>query len=145
MTFAPSLPHHIRGATFGLMAAMLFGISAPVSKVLLSDLPPLLLAALLYLGAGGDLLVVTPFAPRQKRNEAPLRRSDLPLLFGIVVTGGILGPYLMLAGLQRGSGLAGSLLLNLEAPFTMFSSASTLGVGRCSPPRSSSPSAYCSR
>ncbi len=115
-------PHRgaVRGAVYGLAAAMLFGISAPVSKMLLSDLPPLLLAALLYLGAGVALLVVTPFAPREKRNEAPLRRSDLPLLAGIVLTGGILGPYLMLVGLQRVSGLAGSLLLNLEAPFTMI-------------------------
>ncbi len=95
-TRAPSPQHHgtIRGAVYGLTAAMLFGISAPVSKVLLSDLPPLLLAALLYLGAGLALLVLTPLAPREKRNEAPLRRSDLPLLAGL--TGGILGPYLML-------------------------------------------------
>jgi drug/metabolite transporter (DMT)-like permease len=121
MVLASSHAHRgvIRGATYGLTAAMLFGISAPVSKVLLSDLPPLLLAALLYLGAGAALLAVTPFAPREQRNEAPLRRSDLRLLTGIVVTGGILGPYLMLVGLQRVSGLAGSLLLNLEAPFTI--------------------------
>ena len=44
-THVPSQRHRgaIRGAIYGLAAAMQFGISAPVSKVLFSDLPPLLL------------------------------------------------------------------------------------------------------
>lgn len=108
-----------RGALYGIAAAMLFGLSAPVSKRLLLDVPPLLLASLLYLGAGMGLVLAAPFAPRRERREAPLRRSDIPLLLGIIVTGGILGPLFMLLGLQRVSGLAGSLLLNLEAVFTM--------------------------
>ncbi len=120
MTVAPAHPGIGRGAAYGLMAALLFGISAPVSKLLLADLPPLLLAALLYLGAGVGLLAAVPFTPRERRREAPLRRADVPLMAAIVVTGGILGPYLMLMGLQRVSGLAGSLLLNLEAPFTIL-------------------------
>jgi len=110
----------VHGALYGIAAAMLFGLSAPVSKRLLLDVPPLLLASLLYLGAGIGLLVAAPFAPRRERHEAPLRRGDVPLLVGIIVTGGILGPLLMLLGLQRVSGLAGSLLLNLEAVFTML-------------------------
>lgn len=122
MTLTPPRPARgvIRGAVYGLLAAMLFGIGAPVSKLLLSDLPPLLLSALLYLGAALGLFAAAPFAPREPRNEAPLRRTEIPLLGGIIVAGGVLGPYLMLVGLQRVSGLAGSLLLNLEAPFTML-------------------------
>jgi len=110
----------VRGAIFGIVAAMLFGLSAPVSKRLLLDLPPLLLASLLYLGAGIGLVAAAPFAPRRERREAPVRGEDVPLLAGIIVTGGILGPLLMLLGLQRVSGVAGSLLLNLEAVFTML-------------------------
>jgi drug/metabolite transporter (DMT)-like permease len=109
-----------RGAIYGIAAAMLFGLSAPVSKRLLLDVPPLLLASLLYLGAGIGLVIAAPFAPRRERREAPLRRADVPYLAGIIVTGGIFGPLFMLLGLQRVSGLAGSLLLNLEAVFTML-------------------------
>jgi len=109
-----------RGALCGLAAAVLFGLSAPISKLLLTETPPLLLAALLYLGAALGLLFAAPFMPRQARREAPLRRSDLPLLAAVVVTGGIIGPVLMLTGLQRVSGLTGSLLLNLEAPLTVL-------------------------
>src|SRR5215210_8778608 len=96
------------GAVYGIAAAMLFGISAPMSKRLLADVPPLLLASLLYLGAGIGVTAAAPFAPRASRGEAPLRRADVYLLAGIIVTGGILGPLFMLLGLQRVSGVAGS-------------------------------------
>lgn len=107
----------VRGALFGLLAAALFGLSAPLSKRLLGQLAPQLLAGLLYVGAGLGLSVWRRLRPPAE--EAPLRRSDLGPLVGVVVAGGLLGPVLMLVGLTRVSGLVGSLLLNLEAPFTI--------------------------
>jgi drug/metabolite transporter (DMT)-like permease len=111
-----------RGIAAGLLAAALFGASAPVSKLLLPGLGPLLLAALLYLGAGAGLTLYRLLVPSavDPSREARLLRADALPLAGIIVTGGILGPVLMLAGLSRVSALAGSLLLNLEAPFTML-------------------------
>jgi len=52
--------------------------------------------------------------------ETPLQTADTGLLLGIILTGGLLGPILMLYGLQRISAVAGSLLLNLEAPLTII-------------------------
>src|SRR5947209_7355152 len=99
-----------------LVAAALFGASAPVAKRLLAEIAPSLLAALLYAGAG---LMALPFAARAwKRREAPLRASDLPLLAGVVAFGGVAGPLLLLYGLARTSATVASLLLNLEAVFT---------------------------
>jgi drug/metabolite transporter (DMT)-like permease len=106
-----------RGAIYGLSAALLFGASVPFAKLLLGGTAPLLLAALLYLGAGAALTLVGPLV---RRGEARLSRRDLPLLLGITVTGGVIGPICMLLGLSRVSGVAGALLLNLEAPFTML-------------------------
>src|SRR4051812_18801302 len=110
---------HARGAAFGLAAAALFGASAPLSKLLLPRAAPLALAALLYLGAGLGLAAfqLVRGTRRQRAQEAGLRRADVPLLAGVILFGGMLGPWLMLVGLTRVSGLAGSLLLNLEAPF----------------------------
>jgi drug/metabolite transporter (DMT)-like permease len=105
-----------RAALLALVAAALFGASAPVAKRLLAEVAPPLLAALLYAGAG---LMALPFASRAwRRREAPLRRADLPLLAGVVGFGGVAGPLLLLYGLERTSATLGALLLNLEAVFT---------------------------
>jgi drug/metabolite transporter (DMT)-like permease len=106
------------GYGVGLCAALLFGASAPISKALLEDIGPQLLAGLLYLGA---FLAVAPFLRGAgARREARLRRSDAPTLVVIIVTGGIAAPVLLMLGLERLSGVAGSLLLNLEGPLTLI-------------------------
>lgn len=107
-----------RGAAFGLGAAALFGLSAPLAKVLLAGVPPVLLAGLLYLGAAAGLWLHRLWQP--VTGEASLKLADASKLSGIVVAGGIVAPVLMLFGLARTTALAGSLLLNLEAPFTML-------------------------
>ena len=106
------------GAACGLFAAALFGISAPLAKLLLRELPPLLLSGLLYLGAGAALFLVEAI-PGARSGEPALKREDAPVLAGVVFFGGVLGPALLLFGLARVTGVTGALLLNLEAPFTM--------------------------
>jgi len=112
-----------KGALYGLTAALLAGVSAPISKLFLSDVSPLHIAGLLYPG-GGLGLVICEWGRRRwggaTVDEAPLRRADLPLLSGMVCLGGMVGPILMLSGLQRLSGVFGSLLLAMEAPFTIL-------------------------
>jgi drug/metabolite transporter (DMT)-like permease len=99
------------------MAALLFGASTPVAKLLVPGTGPLMLAGLLYVGAGLGLLTAAPF--RRSGVEAPIRRADLPGLVGVIVAGGVVGPLLLVVGLGRLSGAAAALLLNLEAPFTV--------------------------
>ena len=52
--------------------------------------------------------------------ENGLTRADIPPLLGIVLSGAVIGPVLLFIGLHRLSALAASLLLNLEAPFTIL-------------------------
>jgi len=110
------------GSLYGLASALLFGASTPLSKLLLPDVGPLMLAALLYLGAAAFITVLrVPSAVRRQHSaQARLRRSDVPILCLIIGFGGVLGPILMLFGLAKISALAGSLLLNLEAVFTIL-------------------------
>jgi drug/metabolite transporter (DMT)-like permease len=98
------------------MAAALFGAATPAAKLLVPGAGPLMLAGLLYLGAG---LALTVFATVRRGDEAPLRRGDLGSLVPMVLAGGVAGPLLLVIGLGRVSALTASLLLNLEAPFTM--------------------------
>ena len=46
-----------RSVFYALLAAVLFGASTPVAKLLVGDVQPLLLAGLLYLGSGIGLSV----------------------------------------------------------------------------------------
>jgi drug/metabolite transporter (DMT)-like permease len=105
------------GWLIGLAAAVTFGAGTPFAKRLLEDTRPQLLAGLLYLGAFIVLAAVHPF--RRRSREARLRAADAPRLVGLVACGGVLAPVLLLLGLDRVSGSAGSLLLNLEGPCTM--------------------------
>lgn len=110
----------LRGASLGLAAAALFGISAPFAKLLLPGSSPVMLAGLLYLGAGLGLTLASVLRSTRRNQEARLRSGDFRWLAAIVLLGGIIGPILMLYGLGRVSGVVGSLLLNLEAPFTVI-------------------------
>ncbi len=108
------------GAVCGTASAILFGLSAPMAKLLLPGMSPWLLAGLLYLGAGlGLSLVRLVLHAGGDVNAEPIQRADVPRLVVIAITGGAIGPILLMVGLTRVSGVVGSLLLNLEAVFTM--------------------------
>ncbi|MEO6626962.1 MAG: DMT family transporter [Aquihabitans sp.] len=105
------------GAVLGISAAAMFGASTPLAKELLGEVRPQLLAGLLYGGAALALSVAMAF--RRAPTEARLRRSDATVLGAITLTGGVIAPVLLLIGLERVTGVAGSLLLNLEAVLTL--------------------------
>ena len=109
------------GVPLALGSAILFGASAPLSKLLLGIVDPWLLAGVLYLGAGIGLAVVLAARGRVglQTSEARLRRSDGPWLVAIVFFGGMVGPVLLMFGLSQTSAASGSLLLNLEGLATM--------------------------
>ncbi len=102
-----------------LAAAMLFGVSAPIAKLLLRDQTPQLLAGLLYAGSGLGLFLVWLLRRARKQSaEAALTWRDARWLAGAIVSGGIMGPVLLMTGLSQTPASAASLLLNLEGVFT---------------------------
>lgn len=108
-----------KGVGLALLAALLFGASAPAAKALLPGAAPQLLAGLLYLGSGGGLLLYwLGRGQGPGAAESPLRRPDVPWLAGAILTGGVLGPLFLMVGLARTPASAASLLLNLEGVFT---------------------------
>ena len=105
---------------YGFLAAILFGISAPLAKLLLEGVDPIVLAGLLYLGAGialGLVLLLASVMGRSSR-EARLEKRDVPWLVGAILTGGVVGPILLLLGLQQTPAATTSLLLNFEVVAT---------------------------
>jgi drug/metabolite transporter (DMT)-like permease len=115
------MPELNKNAPFiALLAAAAFGISTPVAKFLLGDMSPWALASLLYLGSGIGLGLITLFRRKDGTTEARLSRADVPWLLGTIFFGGIAGPILLLLGLTTTDGASASLLLNLEAVFTLL-------------------------
>jgi drug/metabolite transporter (DMT)-like permease len=104
-----------------LLAAALFGASAPAAKILLGGMEPLPLAALLYLGGGLGALgpgILIRLRDGGAGHEAAIGRGDLPWLAGTILFGGIVAPVLLFTGLRTTSAPVASLLLNFEAAAT---------------------------
>lgn len=100
-----------------LAAAILFGASTPLSKVLLTKVDPIGMAALLYLGTGLGLAILKGIGSRKTallRAEARITRQDLPWLAGAVISGGILAPIVLMVSLEKTPAATASLLLNFE-------------------------------
>jgi drug/metabolite transporter (DMT)-like permease len=106
------------GVGSALLAALLFGVSTPLAKRLLGEVPPLRLAGLLYLGSGLGLGALHLLRGSRGVRGAALARGDTGWLAAAILFGGIVGPMLLLVGLQRTTASTAALLLNLEAVFT---------------------------
>lgn len=108
-------------ALYALISAALFGISTPAAKALVGAIDPIVLAGLLYCGAGIGVAMLRRVglafqAPANR--EQSLRRQDIPWLAGAIAAGGIAGPILLMTGLARTDAAAASLLLTLEGAAT---------------------------
>jgi len=106
---------------YALLSAALFGISTPAAKSLVGTVDPVLLAGLLYCGAGIGVTVlrwIARAALAPATFEQSLRPQDIPWLAGAIAVGGIAGPVLLMLGLARTDAATTSLLLTLESAAT---------------------------
>lgn len=110
----------LTGVGYAVAAAALFGASTPLAKELLGNVAPVMLAGLFYAGSGVGLALSALLrrAGAQGMREAPLQRCDWPWLGGAVLSGGVIGPVLLMLGLARTPASTSSLLLNLESVLT---------------------------
>lgn len=100
---------------FAILAAALYALSSPFSKLLLSGLSPTMLAALLYLGAGIGLFFVGVIKRKMgiAELEKPLTKKELPYTIGMVVLD-IMAPITLMIGLTMTTAANASLLNNFE-------------------------------
>jgi drug/metabolite transporter (DMT)-like permease len=113
MNWTEGLRHS--GVPAALGAALLFGAGTPLAKLLLHTVSPWLLAGLLYLGSGIGL---TMYRLLSRADTVSLPRSEVPWFVGAIVSGGIVGPVLLMLGLTSMPASGASLLLNAEGVFT---------------------------
>lgn len=100
---------------WAILAAALYAVNAPVSKLLLRDATPAMMAAMLYLGAGIGMLLLGMARQRLKigKNEQKLTRKDLPFAVGMIVLD-IAAPICLMIGLTSTTSANASLLNNFE-------------------------------
>jgi len=104
-----------------ILAAALFGLSTPVSKLLLQGVSPVLMAAILYLGAGGGMLLLRFIMniAGYRRREAAITKGDLTLTTGMVALD-IAAPIFLMLGLKQASAANAALLGNFEIVATVL-------------------------
>jgi drug/metabolite transporter (DMT)-like permease len=108
---------HLRfnGAAQALGAALLFGAAMPVTKLLVGQVDPWMLAGLLYIGSGlglGTWRILT------RQPWPSLAWKDIGWIAAAIVSGGMVAPVLLVFALARMNASSTSLLLNAEAVFT---------------------------
>lgn len=100
---------------FAILAAALYAINAPISKLLLNNVSSAMMAAFLYLGAGIGVFIVQIVQKKRnkEKSEKSLTRKELPYTIGMVVLD-IAAPLFLMAGLTMTTSANASLLNNFE-------------------------------
>ena len=104
---------------WAILAAALYAISSPLSKILLEEIPPTLMASLLYLGAGIGMTVIGFFRNRAGKlnHEMKLTKKELPFIIGMIILD-IVAPIFLMLGLTLTTPANVSLLNNFEIAAT---------------------------
>ena len=99
---------------YAILAAICYGISVPISKILLTNMPPILMASMLYIGAGIGMGAVNLLdRERKAKNEAGISKGDLPYVLAMVGLD-IAAPILLMYELSITTSATASLLNNFE-------------------------------
>ena len=99
---------------YAILAAVCYGISAPVAKILLTNMTPTFMASMLYLGAGLGMVAVNLFQKkRTAEREARITKKELPYTVAMVILD-IAAPILLMLGLTMTTSATASLLNNFE-------------------------------
>lgn len=108
-----------KGILLAVLAAALYAVNSPLSKILLSDMPPTLMAGFLYIGAGLGMAVLglirkawIPEAPDRR-----LTKKELPYTAAMILLD-IAAPICLLYGLRSTTAATASLLNNFEIAAT---------------------------
>lgn len=102
-------------AAFAILAAALYAINIPFSKMLIEHVDATMMAGLLYLGAGAGMFLYTSISGifGKKVVKEPLTKAELPYTIAMVVLD-IFAPILLMNGLKITSSANATLLNNFE-------------------------------
>jgi len=103
------------GIILAILAAALYALNSPFSKILLKFMPSTLMAGFLYVGAGlgmGVIAIIRKLGKSEK-TEARLTKNELPYTIAMIILD-IAAPIFLLLGLKSTTAANASLLNNFE-------------------------------
>ena len=103
----------LKAIMFAFLAAVFYAINVPISKVLLQHVGPTTMAALLYLGTGIGIGMMSLFNKKDREKAESLTKAELPYIVGMIVLD-IAAPIFLMLGISYGSSANASLLGNFE-------------------------------
>jgi len=122
-------PRRLGGVALSLAAAATFGVFAPAAKGALAQIEPVRAAGLAYLAAG--LVALAALGARRLAGSRPTgrraTRRDARRLLGITLFGGVLGPALFFAGVDRVVAHHAAVIQHLEFALTVLAAIVVLG------------------
>lgn len=100
---------------FAILAAAFYAVNVPLSKILMINIEPAMMAACLYLGAGCGLIIYSFVCSvfGKKAIKEPLTKKELPYTVAMVVLD-IAAPILLMFGITKTNSANVSLLNNFE-------------------------------
>ena len=102
---------------YAILAALFYGLGAPLSKILLQYISPYLMSSLLYFGAGFGMLLIVLFTKKKNNDHMEFGKQDIKYIILMIVLD-IIAPILLMLGLLRTTASTASLLNNFEIVFT---------------------------
>lgn len=104
-----------KGVFLAILAAALYALNSPFSKILLDYMPSTLMAGFLYIGAGIGMLIIALIRKVRGKDEqeSKLTRTELPYTVAMIILD-IAAPIFLLLGLKTTTSASASLLNNFE-------------------------------
>ncbi|MCQ2211528.1 MAG: DMT family transporter [Paludibacteraceae bacterium] len=108
-----------KGIFFAILAAVLYAINAPFSKVVLEHMPPILMAGFLYIGSALAMLMVGGMRLLHGRIglEKSLEEKEWPYIIAMILLD-VISPACLMMGLKLTTAENASLLSNFEVVVT---------------------------
>ena len=102
-----------KAVIFAVLAAALYALSTPFSKVIMNEIPPSFMAGFLYLGAGTGMLITNAFRKDEATSVKAFSHSDIPYLIGMLVLD-VIAPIMLMLALTSSPAANISLINNFE-------------------------------
>ena len=100
---------------YAIIAAILYAVNVPFSKLLLGHVEPTMMAAFLYLGAGAGMFLyrIASRLTKKTTTTEPLTKKELPYTIAMVVLD-IIAPIFLMFGIKASNAATVSLINNFE-------------------------------